>query len=367
MTDVRRALGLLASLSVVSLAAGCSPSDDDPLYDAGSDRADVVDTSVGCTTGVPYCSSDGQNLLRCDPATGTVSVVEACFPDRACVLGACISAVCAPGASECVDLDTQRRCRPDGSGYDELDCGADLRCNTESGACEAPCMMRIFVLIDQSGSMGSAPSSGGETKWQQARTALHTVMTSPTAADIEWGMGLFPTDRDCAIDGLVVDPVPTATAASVDAYFVSHSSPYGNTPLGFALEEFTWETASNLYDPAYHNALLVVSDGVDTCYIDCEARCGLFAIRCLLDCEAESDALVAEALVNATRTLRDARGVRTFVIGFGEGVSDSQLTAIAENGGTALGRWIQANSVDDLTAALQTIVDEMFECNPILI
>jgi hypothetical protein len=124
---------------------------------------------------------------------------------------------------------------------------------------------------------------------------------------------------------------------------------------------------AGIYDSAYHNALLVVSDGVDTCYIDCLTRCGMFDFACLMACETEADALVTEALVNSTRTLRDSRAVRTFVIGFGEGASDSQLSAIAENGGTALGRWIQASNVDDLTAAIQTIVDEMFECNPILI
>lgn len=361
-------LGTLRSTLFVAVAltavvfAGCSPSDDDPINDYGRDRVDGGDTPVGCSTGEPYCSGDGRNLMRCDPASGTTTVVETCFPDRACVLGACVTSVCTPGQSECVDTDTQRRCRPDGSGWDETDCGTDLRCNTESGACEAPCMLRIFVLIDQSGSM----SEGTPPKWDQARTALRTVMTSPAASDIEWGMGLFPTDGDCGIDGLVIDPVPSATSASVDGYFGSHS-PNGNTPLGFTMEYFTWDGEAGIYDSAYHNALLVVSDGVDTCYIDCLTRCGMFDFACLMACETESEALVTDALVNSTLTLRDTRAVRTFVIGFGEGVSDSQLTAIAENGGTALGRWIQASNVDDLAAAIQTIVDEMFECNPILI
>lgn len=348
--------------SVVGLLAGCSPSDDTPVRDYGYDRGDATDTPVGCTTGVPYCSPDGRSVLRCDPGTGSVSVLEECGAGRACVLGGCVASVCTPGFSECLDTDTQRRCRPDGSGYEEMDCEGTNRCNPDSGQCEVPCSLRIFVLIDQSGSM----SEGTPPKWDQARQALHTVMTSSAASEIEWGMGLFPTDGDCGIDGVVVDPVPTATAASVDSYFTSHS-PNGNTPLGFVMEYFTWEGDAGLYDPAYHNALLLVSDGMDTCYIDCLTRCGMFDFACLMNCETESEALVTEALVTATRTLRDERAVRTFVIGFGEGVSDAQLTAIAENGGTELHRWIQASNADDLTAALQTILDEMFECNPILI
>jgi hypothetical protein len=181
-------------------------------------------------------------------------------------------------------------------------------------------------------------------------------------------MGLFPTDGNCGIDGLVVDPVPEATAASVDAYFSSHD-PNGNTPLAFAFEHLVTETEAGIYDPAYHNALLLVSDGIDTCYDDCADRCLVSPtpFRCLFECAAESEAIVSESLVASTLALRDARQVRTFVIGFGAGVSDTQLTAIAENGGTALGRWIPAGNIEDLTAALQTIVEELWECNPIII
>jgi hypothetical protein len=162
-------------------------------------------------------------------------------------------------------------------------------------------------------------------------------------------------------------PDSRASAASVDGYFSSHD-PNGNTPLAFVFEQFTSEVDSNLYDPAYHNALLLVSDGVDTCYVDCMTRCTGSAtpFRCLMDCETESEALVTESLTASTLALRDSRQVRTFVIGFGEGVSDMQLSTIADNGGTGV-PWIAAGNVADLTAALQQIVDEMWECNPIII
>ena len=249
-----------------------------------------------------------------------------------------------------------------------MDCATGMRCSTDSGLCGAPCLLRIFVLIDQSGSMSEGSETGGPSKWEQARTAMRAVMTSPAAADIEWGMGVFPTDGNCGLDGTVIAPVPTASSASVDAYF-GGNSPNGNTPLAFALERFTTETEAGLYDTAYHNALLVVSDGIDTCYDDCATRClgSPTPFVCMFECAASSDALVTESLVNSTLTLRDTRQVRTFVIGFGDGASDTQLTAIAVNGGTVLGRWIAAGNIDDLTAALETIVGEMWECNPIMI
>ncbi|MBI5489566.1 MAG: hypothetical protein HY905_19695 [Deltaproteobacteria bacterium] len=345
--------------------AGCSPEDGDSQPRDGGGEASE---SGGCVSTTPYCSSDGRDLLRCNPDTHLAEVLESCWPEQSCRLGACVTTVCPPGQSECVDDDTQRRCAADGSSWEQTDCAAGTRCSTDSGLCDAPCLLRIFVLIDQSGSMSETPASGGASKWDQARTAMQAVMTSPAAADIQWGMGLFPTDGDCSIDGMVIDPVPTASAASVDGYFASHG-PDGNTPLAFAFEALTTETESGLYDPAYHNALLVVSDGVDTCYDDCATRClgSPTPWRCMFDCAAAADTIVTESLVASTLALRDSRQVRTFVIGFGEGVSETQLTAIAENGGTVLGRWIPAGNIDDLTAALQTIVDEMWECNPIII
>jgi len=357
----RPARAALVALGL-SLAA-CSPEDGDSQPGDGGDTAE----SGACVSTAPFCSSDGRNLLHCNATTREPEVLENCYPDRACRLGACVTSVCTPSASECLSDTRQRRCASDGSGWEETDCAGDNRCDAASGLCGAPCLLRIFVLLDQSGSMTEGSDTGGESKWQQARTALDAVMTSPAAADIEWGMGLFPTDGDCGIDGTVVDPIPGASAASVDSYFSSHD-PNGNTPLAFVFEHFTTETESNLYDPAYHNALLLVSDGVDTCYVDCMTRCAgsPTPFRCLMDCETESETLVGESLLASTLALRDTRQVRTFVIGFGSGVSDTQLAAIADNGGTGV-PWIAAGNVADLTAALQTIVDEMWECNPIII
>jgi hypothetical protein len=364
MTRTLPLLGTIALLGVGAAAVGCSPEDGDSTpTDGGGDRTGDGD-AAGCTSAVPFCSSDGRNLLRCNPATGSAEILEACFPDRACRMGECVVTVCTPGESSCVSETRQRRCASDGSAFEELDCSGGMVCSTESGLCETPCRLRLFVLLDRSGSM----SEGTPTKWDQAREALQTLMTGPAAADIEFGFGTFPTDGNCAIDGLIAYPVPSANASIVDSFFTSNS-PNGNTPLGFAFEYLTTDTEANLLDSSYLNALLVVSDGVDTCYVDCMTHCAgsPTPFRCLMDCETEADALVTESLTNSTITLRDTRQIRTYVIGFGADVSDTQLSAIANNGGTMLDRWIPAGNVDDLTAALQTIIDEMWQCNPIVI
>jgi hypothetical protein len=190
-------------------------------------------------------------------------------------------------------------------------------------------------------------------------------MTGEAALDIEFGFGTFPSDGNCGAGSVVIHPVPDATAEIVDAYFVEHS-PSGNTPLVEALQFFVGDTSANLGDPAYHNALLLVSDGSDTCYIDCAARCGPFDFACLRDCEATEEELTNAALRAATGQLRDDLAIRTYVVGFGSGVSADELTAIAENGGTAIGAWIPASDVEELAEAFETVVDEMLECNPII-
>jgi hypothetical protein len=138
----RRLAVALAALLVVPLAAACSPEDTDHHPGDGGD-------TTGCTTVVPFCSSDGRSLVRCDPATGAIETLETCYPDRACRLGACVSTVCPPGDTRCVDTDTQERCRSDGSAWETLDCPAGNLCNSGTGMCTPTCQLRMFVLLDR--------------------------------------------------------------------------------------------------------------------------------------------------------------------------------------------------------------------------
>jgi hypothetical protein len=292
-------------------------------------------------------------------------VVTDCVSPRICIDGACVDAACVPGTSECVDEDTTRRCRSDGTGYEEQDCPAGQECNPESGICEFPCLLRVFILLDQSGSM----SDGTPSKWSQARTAIHTLMTSPMAEDVEFGLGAFPSDGNCATDGIVIDPVPDATVDSVDDYFAR--SPSGNTPIVESLQFFASDTTANLNDTDYHNYVLIVSDGMDTCYTDvdsCVVGCmtSPTPLICIAACEADAAAITVPALRSATSHLYDNLDIRTFVVGFGADVSDEELTAIAEEGGTELGRWLEASDVDTLVTAFETALEEMWECNDVI-
>jgi hypothetical protein len=346
-----------AAVLALCLPLACSPDDDSGIHtDGGGDYPD----GPACSS-PPYCTTDGRTVVRCNPATGVVELSETCYPSRACVGGACVAAVCPPGNSECVDGHTMRRCRPDGQDWENVDCGLDMGCNAASGLCEARCAMRVFVLLDSSGSM----SESEPTKWSQAREAMAAILASPTSADIEWGFGHFSTDDDCGVDDLATYPVPEANASIINS-FLSSEDPSGNTPLVASLQWLADDTTANIKDTDYHNAILVISDGVDTCYgEDCLTLCG-FNMGCLMDCENRNSTAAVDDLSLVTQRLRDEFQVRTFVIGFGTDASEEQLSVIADNGGTGLG-WIEAGNEAELTAALQAIVDEMWECNPIII
>lgn len=346
----RRNKAVVAMAALVVAAGGCSPDD------SGGSPGDVPRESLdgGCNPAARYCSADRRQVLACDPASGGSRVVGSCSTGELCVDGACARTACSPGQAECTGDSAQRLCRSDGSGWDETTCADGARCNADSGLCEVPCNLRVFILLDKSGSM----SDGTPPKWDQARAALRTLMTGSTATDVEFGFGAFPTDSDCGTRNLVIHPIPEATAANVDSFF--GRGPNGNTPLAAAMQFFLTDTSANLRDPNYHNSILLVSDGMDTCHVDCLGRCG-FNFACLLECEREGEILTAEALTDTTIRLRDEMSIRTFVIGFGTDVSETQLGAIAENGGTALRSWISAGNIDELTRALDTIIAELRE------
>jgi Mg-chelatase subunit ChlD len=235
----------------------------------------------------------------------------------------------------------------------------------ESNTCEPICSLRVFVLLDSSGSMGGEVSP---TKWEQAHEAMEELLATSAASSVEWGLGVFPSGGgDCDTSNQVVYPVPEATADLIDDYFVMNS-PSGDTPLHEALTLMLEPgLGTGLGDPLYQDFILLVSDGSDTCYDEgCVDECGIFNPICIINCETRADNEVIEQLGVSAARLRDERQIRTFVIGFGSGVSDEELSAIAEQGGTVLGRWLPASNVSELVTRFDEILAEMLECNPIV-
>jgi len=363
--------GSALSVLFVAFAApglwACSTDDGNgQTYDVSFDTDATEDIQADvCTSTEPFCSADLHQVMQCDPATGGMTVLETCATGMVCVSGSCQAAACEPNSALCLSESASQICREDGSGWDVVTCPDYQKCDEDSGFCDFPCKLRVFVLIDQSGSMGGDTSP---TKWEQARTAMAALVASESAASVEFGLGAFPSGGEsCGTSAQVVYPIPVDPVDLIDQYFGSHS-PSGNTPLLAALQFHVVDPTANLNDPAYYNYLLVISDGADTCYADtCLIECGPFDIRCITECEERAEQEVIDGLAETADILHRTMQIRTFVIGFGEGVSPGELDAIAQNGGTELGRWLVAGDVDELITAFDQIITEMLECNPIVL
>jgi len=226
---------------------------------------------------------------------------------------------------------------------------------------DTTCRPRLFILLDRSASM----LEGAPERWTMVRQSLQAFLASAAAEGIEVGLGAFPSDDNCAVDGLVVHPLPEADAAAINNY-LSTTLPDGNTPLVGAFEFLATDTTANLDDGAYLNALVLITDGWESCMIDCAACLSdPDPLTCIAECQAQIETEAPLRLAAATIALRDTRGVRTFVIGISEEVKDAQLSAIAANGGTAARVWISALSDTSIQLTLADIAGELKACLPI--
>lgn len=210
----------------------------------------------------------------------------------------------------------------------------------------------IYIMLDQSGSMGDPPSMGGGSKWDAVASALTTFVNQPEAAGIGVGIQYFPlesgancnvlqcsTDGDCgpgcgpcegfggfgvcsgfgASDSCVVSDyatpdVPIAVVpgnANAIIQSIGAHGPTGGTPTSAALEGAishaqTWANAN----PGHAVIVVLATDGDPTsCNSDLAYING-----------------VAAAGFGGTPS------IRTFVIGVGGSVS--ALNGFAAAGGT---------------------------------
>ena len=122
---------------------------------------------------------------------------------------------------------------------------------------------RLMLVLDSSGSMAE-PASGGGTKIQAAKTALHDVVDGlPTDAEVGmrvYGAKVFSrSDAGACTDSQRVVDLGSDNRAdlqsAIDAY-----KPYGETPIGYALQE----AAADLGGEG-PRSIVLVSDGEPTC------------------------------------------------------------------------------------------------------
>jgi hypothetical protein len=157
----------------------------------------------------------------------------------------------------------------------------------------------LLIVLDRSGSMMTPPGINpfGPSKWQIMKNALSTVLPN-REANIRFGLTVFPTDEDCAVDPGARVPIDLNNAQEIIDY-LNGTGPGGNTPAHFALEEALAVYQSIPINPA-GRYVLFATDGIP--------NCGGNPPNVDINTNAETVAAVTD-LANA--------GIHTFVLGFG--------------------------------------------------
>jgi outer membrane protein OmpA-like peptidoglycan-associated protein len=176
---------------------------------------------------------------------------------------------------------------------------------------------RAMILFDRSTSM-HVDTIGASTKWELATAAVSEIVTTYDG-EIELGLSLFPAAAlSCSGAVGVVSPA-LGTAAAIDG---AMTGPVRNmfTPIGAALEDMEDAPALNVSDRPQRYVILV-TDGSE-------------------DCPSAADEQTHDETVATVTRLR-ARGISTFVVGFGapsngDGVDALLLNKLAVAGGTAI-------------------------------
>ena len=164
----------------------------------------------------------------------------------------------------------------------------------------------VLVVLDRSGSMDNELPSN-ERKWDVAVDAISSLVLAFDDR-IRFGIGTFPEgDNNCETGRLRL-PVADAGGAAVATY-VQMDAPEGDgTPIAASLTAITAEEAA-LRDSTRENFVLLVTDGAENC-----------------------DGMPATAVGGL---MGRTPMVRTFVVGFGDGVDEGELNGMADAGGTA--------------------------------
>ncbi|MFI5296845.1 MAG: hypothetical protein ACHREM_01995 [Polyangiales bacterium] len=327
-----------ASLLVTAVACGGGSVTPGDGLDGGSTSDGSIDGGV---LGFDGATSDGTNNFVCTPAcTG----VQICSAANSCIApGTClVSADCSAGM-QCVGDAGARTCQPGSA------CGSQ-----SAGATNVP--SNLMIVLDRSCSMRQPPSAGGaQTKWQIAVAAL-AKLTSTFKGQIRFGLKFLPdpsfradTANECKAGSIqvalgdgnetTIDGILAAALAKTDPNFPSGPCV---TPIDTGVEGAS--TDPGLSDTSRADYMIVITDGQQA---GCSAGGG------------------AAGTVTALKALA-AKGVKTFVVGFGGAVSVTELDAMALAGGVPASatspNFYNATDAASLDTALAAIGGTALSC-----
>ncbi|MGA9524471.1 MAG: VWA domain-containing protein [Myxococcaceae bacterium] len=310
---------LLASLSAALVLASCSggvPCNSNAECGEEGTCLPIGRCAPSCTTSGECgsgetCSAGG----GCVPSGGCGADLDCgelrvCDPSGRCVAHCRVTA--------CIE---DQRCAPDGHcrSPDEVPagCGGELFEATRVPA-------NFLIVLDHSGSMMSR--AGSQPKWVSAVNAVKSI-TQKHDGSIRFGLQMFSySSRTChpGTEDVAIGPNNASAIASA----LPSGADGNRTPIAGALKVANGNPA--LVDPDRSNNVLLVTDGEENCNGRPEDEVGeLFA-----------------------------KGIKTYVVGFGDEVDPQRLSEMAVAGGTARAGQTKYYQADD-PAALQAALDQV--------
>ncbi len=207
---------------------------------------------------------------------------------------------------------------------------------------------KLMILQDTSSSMVMEDGQPVE-KWNQAKAAL-IKLVADFETKVAFGLDYFPDGSGfistCGVNGPVISDAAATNAQTIIDH-LNAEEPEGSTPLynGMAMFKNPAYAPGFLADDA-NSYLLVVSDGAD--------KCGI--------ADNPMGQVNPETLGQLTTELLQDHDIKSFVIGFGDGVAPDELNAIAQNGGTDFTEYLIADDQASLEEALTAIVETLVSC-----
>jgi len=238
-------------------------------------------------------------------------------------------------AKQCERSTTGSACSSDSDCYGSDSCFHGY-CGCAGEQFEADAVPpNVLIVLDRSGSMDDS-AGGGQSKWEVAVAAVDQLVT--TYGDtIRFGLALYSGDGGSSCTpGVVSVDTGSGTASDITSAMAA-VSPDGKTPIAATLNSLA--TYSSLEDASRDNFVLLLTDGKESCGGDTTSA--------------------VTALRNKTIS------IRTFVVGFGDGVDADSLNAMAVAGGTASGGaddYYQADDATSLAGAFDAIATDVLGC-----
>lgn len=309
-------------------------------------RCDMGGEAAGCKKcGLERsCVNAGKARRACTSGEIVWQEDITCKSHETCVDGECIA--CEADASECLSETTYRLCSSDGKAWSgALTCPEGEAClldevqpegESARGRClPYACSPRVLLLVDFSGSMSS--------HWESVRTSVARLVAENP--ELRFGLKSFPdvSNGSCGVSATLEIPFGEDNAEAFDDWFLDNP-PSGATPLAEGIDTMR-ENAEAIFGNL-GGSMIVLTDGEDSCYYDQGLGIQTF-------------------LALATSALYVDHQVTTYSIGYSYGGATAvELDTIAINGGSGLRAHIPAGSEEELTEALDGVIDKVKFCRP---